>query len=308
MPRLCMDVAWLDLDLSMYPSFVSSLYSYAEPGRWIKILGYGRGHVLVKRGPLLCCEGPGCGTEMLHYLSGRWCLDVCRRGLLSRALPLREYYPGLVVAAAPPRDRLLVAAAVVLSWRTRYGSNVRRWMRILFDEVVDEETGEIDLEKAVERAARLPSPQPRRLARLLPALAKALEDLNDPAALRRKLLELSGVGPKTADAILLFTGISSAVAPGDVHLQRFAARVLGLERPRLATKDMCLRGGAWCLGCPLRGSCLQGRIVETYGGAAGLVQTIAYVYGSLGWKSWREDLSRVLERLYTSSGDTSPGR
>jgi hypothetical protein len=181
-------------------------------------------------------------------------------------------------------------------------------MRIVFDGAVDEETGEVDIGRAVERAERLPSPQPRRLARLLPALAEALEDWGDPAALRRRLLELPGVGPKTADAILLFTGASSAVAPGDVHLQRFAAEVLGLRGLRPASKDMCLRGGAWCPVCPLRAGCLQGRIVEVYGSAAGLVQTAAYVYGSLGAGDWRARLRRLLERFYTSSGGTSPGR
>jgi len=307
MAVVCVEAPWMDLDLSMYPSFVSSFYSYAGPGRWTKILGYGRGHVVEKRGARLCCRGPGCSAGLLYYLSGRWCLESCRIPALGSG-GHTLLYPGLVVAAAQPRDRLLAAAAVALSWRTRYATNVRRWMRIVFDGAVDEETGEVDIGRAVESARQLPSPQPRRLARLLPALAEALGDWGGPAALRRRLLELPGVGPKTADAILLFTGASSSVAPGDVHLQRFAAEVLGLRGLRLASRDMCLRGGAWCPMCQLRAKCLQGRIVEAYGGAAGLVQTTAYVYGSLGTGDWRARLRRLLGRFYTSSGGTSPGR
>ena len=232
---------------------------------------------------------------MLKGVSGEWCLGEClewvRRG------GYRRLYPGLVVAAAlDPVDRFLVSVAVVLSRRTRYATNVRRWMHILFNGVnaIDEDV----LGLVAERAARLPSPQPKTLARLVRDLWRLASWEGDAWELRRRLLSLPGIGPKTADAILLFTGRTTWVAPSDTNLARFAREVLGLEA-RPPQKGTCLRYGLACPMCMAWNSCLSGAIVRRYGGAAGLVQTEAYLYSHVGTgQYWRRELRKILEKHY----------
>ena len=52
----------------------------------------------------------------------------------------------------------------------------------------------------------------------------------DPAAVRRRLLDVDGVGPKTADCVLLFSGGRGGVFPVDTHVHRIARR-MGLAPP-----------------------------------------------------------------------------
>jgi endonuclease-3 len=52
----------------------------------------------------------------------------------------------------------------------------------------------------------------------------------DPAAVRDRLLAMHGVGPKTADCVLLFAGGRDGVFPVDTHVHRVARR-MGLAPP-----------------------------------------------------------------------------
>ncbi len=52
----------------------------------------------------------------------------------------------------------------------------------------------------------------------------------DPAAVREALLEVRGVGPKTADCVLLFAGGRGGVFPVDTHVHRIYRR-LGIAPP-----------------------------------------------------------------------------
>jgi endonuclease-3 len=52
----------------------------------------------------------------------------------------------------------------------------------------------------------------------------------DPEAVREALLEMNGVGPKTADCVLLFAGGSPGVFPVDTHVHRIYRR-LGVAPP-----------------------------------------------------------------------------
>jgi endonuclease-3 len=47
----------------------------------------------------------------------------------------------------------------------------------------------------------------------------------DPGAVRARLLDIHGVGPKTADCVLLFAGGRGGVFPVDTHVHRIARRV-----------------------------------------------------------------------------------
>jgi endonuclease-3 len=63
--------------------------------------------------------------------------------------------------------------------------------------------------------------------------ADAFDDFvreGDPGDVRERLLEMHGVGPKTADCVLLFAGGRDGVFPVDTHVHRIARR-LGLAPP-----------------------------------------------------------------------------
>jgi endonuclease-3 len=63
--------------------------------------------------------------------------------------------------------------------------------------------------------------------------ADAFDDFvreGDPDDVRDRLLDIHGVGPKTADCVLLFSGGRSGVFPVDTHVHRIARR-LGLAPP-----------------------------------------------------------------------------
>ena len=53
---------------------------------------------------------------------------------------------------------------------------------------------------------------------------------DDPDVVRERLLEMNGVGPKTADCVLLFAGGRGGVFPVDTHVHRIARR-MGLAPP-----------------------------------------------------------------------------
>jgi endonuclease-3 len=53
----------------------------------------------------------------------------------------------------------------------------------------------------------------------------------DPETVRSRLLEIDGVGPKTADCVLLFSGGRSGVFPVDTHVHRIYRR-MGIAPPK----------------------------------------------------------------------------
>jgi endonuclease-3 len=63
--------------------------------------------------------------------------------------------------------------------------------------------------------------------------AEAFDDFvtgEDPEAVREALLSVDGVGPKTADCVLLFSGERGGIFPVDTHVHRIARR-MGLADP-----------------------------------------------------------------------------
>lgn len=59
----------------------------------------------------------------------------------------------------------------------------------------------------------------------------------DPETVRDRLLEMNGVGPKTADCVLLFAGGRPGVFPVDTHVHRIARR-LGVAAPDADHEDV----------------------------------------------------------------------
>ncbi len=283
MPEVCVRVG-ASLDLSMYPSFVSSLFARVGRGRWVKLVGFREGVELYEREGMWCCRGRGCDDELLRYLAGLWCRPHGPPPPLTNT-GVRRVAARLALVASP-WDREALAVAVFLSRRTSYVVNVVRWVRTLLRGAADPDTGSVDVDVVRRRARGFSSYQVRQLEQVLDELVKAVEGARGPEQLRARLLRVRYVGPKVADATLLFVGASCSVAPYDTHLARLL-REEGLDA-RPPTKQMCLRHGPWCPSCGLRDTCASGVAVNRFGGWAGTVQTAAYVFYSLGG-----DLSRL---------------
>ncbi len=260
MPRLR---AWpgYDLHLTMAPSFVRALFE-RRGDAYVKAAGRSRGAVVYQDGEYVV--GEGCGEEELLRWSGLW---LGRELVEERAGPLAAAYPGLGLAV-DPFDRHLVFVAVFLSRATSWEANVLRWCRAIFSrsETLDELL-------SLDFSELGGSFQLRQLGPALRAYAEAPR-AGDPWELRRALLAIPHVGPKLADAYLLFAGIDASAAPIDRHAHRMARRLgLGGGQPR---KELCARYG--CPECPRAGVCLRARMSELYGPAAGWVQTAFYVH------------------------------
>lgn len=197
-----------------------------------------------------------------------------------------RYHPGRY-RLVDPREIFEVFVGAVLTQNTAWknvelaiaGLNERGWL-----------APEILIRTRHDRlaAAIRPSGYYRQKARRLRTLARffvANRDLRSAptARIRRRLLDLDGVGPETADSILLY-GLARPVFVIDAYTRRAAAR-WGLSAPEASyeelgrlfleslprrvtlfnefhalivklAKDHC-RGRPVCKGCPLEGLCLR---------------------------------------------------
>jgi endonuclease III len=199
-----------------------------------------------------------------------------------------------IALVASPWDAESIAIAVFLSRRTSYVANVLRWVRTLLRDAYDPETGRVDTDAIRKRARTITSYQVQQLIDVLDELIDSVRWSGGGAEeVRRRLLQVPYVGPKVADATLLFTGLSCRVAPYDTHLSRLLSEE-GIPHKQ-PSKTMCLRYGANCLTCSYRRYCGTGVTVERYGEWSGLIQTAAYVYYSL--KGELSRLERILRRF-----------
>ncbi|MEM0285905.1 MAG: hypothetical protein QXW34_02045, partial [Candidatus Methanomethyliaceae archaeon] len=102
---------------------------------------------------------------------------------------------------------------------------------------------------------------------------------------RRILMLCWGVGPKIADATLLFTRKAPWIVPCDVHLQRISRRLGWIDyKIRLPLKYFCLK--YYCDECISKyGPCLKEEIKRLFPGFGGWIQTLTYLFGNTICKS-----------------------
>lgn len=263
MPRL---KAWdgYNLHLTLAPSFARALFE-RKGDSYVKVAGQSEGAVMRQEGEYVV--GEGCSADELRYWSGLW---LNRRLVEEKASLLAEMHRGLGLSISP-YDKHLIFVAVFLSRATSWEANVLKWCRAIFSRASTlEELLQLDFTKLGG------SFQLRQLREALNKYA-SVTHTSDVGELRARLLGIKHVGPKLADAYLLFTGIDTSAAPVDRHALRMAAR-LGLPGvpPR---KDLCIRYP--CTRCPASGDCLRFRLTELYGPVAGWVQTAFYVHDTV---------------------------
>jgi len=303
MTRVAIRAEDYDLQKSMEPSFVSSMYVNKGPGVWVKISGTMRGLRLEQRGDLLEAAFPAkVDEELLREVaiteSGLW-HEAFEKGLSMIGGGFREVleslagaYPGVRIPIAP-RDLGHLLISVLLSKRANYDM-VRSWCRKIWSRFPDPrafaeasiwDLGEIgrsyQLFEAVESIRDLSS----RHGGLEPLLRELSS--RPPEVARLLLLEGRGVGPKTADSIILSAFKAPHFAPCDVHLRKFVERTRIIQGFTMPSKQLCRRyvctedaSGRYGLPkCPNGGSCLRGILTSTLGELAGWFQTLTYLHG-----------------------------
>ena len=210
------------------------------------------------------CED--CDLGDLKYWSGLW---LGEEMIMEKAGSLFDAHRELGLAISPS-DRHLIFIAVFLSRATPWETNVLRWTNKIFEKDDIDELIRLDFTRFGS------SFQLRQLNHVFKMYVENIYPLDDPWETRRALLMLDNIGPKTADAYLLFTGIDVSAAPIDRHAIRMARR-LGIEGkpPR---KELCIK--YTCLECPANNTCLRAILSFRYGIVAGWVQTVFYYHST----------------------------
>ncbi len=212
----------IDLDLSMYPSFVSALF-IKQRNKWIKIAGYGIGaEIAVKSSKIIC---KGCDRRSFSEWTGLWFnpndyIQYISKSFAEKTSKLIKYYNNLRIIVSS-RDKPFILTLTFLSRNTDYHRNVRRWSRIIFNNLEYFEPHIIA--KRINSMSKR-SFQLNQLLEILDEISSINFDRN-PWILRRELMEIKYLGPKVVDAFLLFSGYDTIFTPSDIHLRRFSLKI-----------------------------------------------------------------------------------
>jgi len=275
--------ASVNLEATLRPSFTLALFERVGPSEWRKVAGAHRGCVLGQRGSQVYSDA---GEEPLAHWSGAWFspereFEVVGGGLSPRERSivgaLLSAHAGLSLSVSP-HDMELMLIPVALSRRTDYERNVLRWCRAMWCRASTlSEVLRLDF-RLVGTSYQLEQLK-ATLQDFTAKVAPRLPDLKDPWELRMALMECRYVGPKVADAYILFTKVDVSAAPVDVHMVRMALRLGLADFDALPSKALCSRFA--CYECPASDGCLRAALSRKYGGLAGWLQTALYVHDKL---------------------------
>jgi len=262
---LKIEIEPVDLDLTLYPSFVLSIFNKLNE-TYVKVAGRKRGCKMRVEGRFLLTE-----CEEALYWSGAWFIDILdsEETRLSWLVNLlRAQYPNLGLSI-DPHDPLHILIPIFLSQSTSYHGNVIKWSRRIW-EITD------DPFEAAEIAPRVAgSYQLRRLRESFPCLSSAINE--DIWTARRKMMGCKYCGPKVADAFLLFGMADTTSVPVDRHFISMV-RKLELWDFELPKRSMCSEYG--CHECPNE-KCIRRLASKSLGRLAGWIQTAFYLHEKL---------------------------
>ena len=217
-------------------------------------------------------EGPRADPDEVSNVEGPLG-ELCRK--------LFELYRGFTVFSSP-LDDVALFAAIHLSRNTDFHNNTAKWVSNLLHAFND----------VLERAAHCMDPEIQILARSssyqLQGFPQALREYlflrhellaeADPWRVRKALLRVKNVGPKIADAYLLFVKRERSAVPADRNLAKLLER-FGVSKPKLYDKRFCMNYR--CDECPFRSNCLRWFVYRALGKWAGLFQTLVYLQADL---------------------------
>jgi endonuclease III len=273
--RIKIEAENYNLDLTLGPSFLSSLYERVNKGHWTKVAGYLGGNISFRQTSPNLVEARSTAkiskveleSEALSEL-GLWHGPfedlTCKlpRNVRRKIEKLGEVYGGVRLPVAR-KDVAFITIAVTLSKRTDYQTFVLKWCRGIWRKYGDQinklaraNLGEmreigtsyqiINLRKTLRSFIDLP----RRVGDLPAHLREFVDDGKttekllgkiDPRIARLVLMNLCwGLGPKTIDSIILSTYKAPDFMPCDTHL-RIVANRMGLVKgeSRMPDKARC---------------------------------------------------------------------
>lgn len=265
-----------DLDLTMFPSFTSSLFDKVSRNYWVKVHGSFKGLKLRFNGRFL--EASIDDINVINTLSGLWYnprehLRRLSRSLRQKVDPIVEVYEK-VRLSINPYDRELIFLATVLSQRTNYHVNVIKWVRriaLLMERGVDV--------KSVNMAEFGKSYQLRRANTVIKQcidLVRLNTTLEDVWKIKRELLKCKYVGPKVANAYLMFTRKAPYIVPIDVHFLRFVRNLELLKFKRKPSKSVCQK--YTCNICAFKLECVEALVMKEFKTLSSWIQTVAYIH------------------------------
>ena len=262
------------LDSTLYPSYVLSLLT-RENSKYIKIGGIGKGAIIKQINHYVEIVGD-IEEEYAYELTGAldtpW--DFLRKTPRSGKYIVEafiEMYPDVGLSTGS-KDYHFIFISIILSRRTNYHANVLRWTRNLFP--IMQSLDDLELINIEDISGSYQLKQLRSLIKNFKHIDALIKLNKNPEKLRRELLSIKGIGPKTADAFLLHGLRITEYAPIDVHFKSLAKRLgIGTLEPR---KNYCLK--YICSQCPLKSECILSNAKKLLGSALGYVQTIAYIH------------------------------
>jgi len=187
-----------------------------------------------------------------------------------------NYYYG-VRSSVDNLDKWMIFIAIFLSRRTDYHTNVIRWCSKIFSTVSS--PYQIN-NKVINNVSS--SYQVKQLSSIINEYIDNVfkfEDKLSPLIIKRELLKIRFVGPKVANAYLLFTRKAMWITPCDIHYTRFIRRLNLLSEPYLQPqKSLCIKFYGNCKDCPISTSCIEYRSVMEYYFLSGWLQTVSYIH------------------------------
>ena len=222
---------------------------------------------------------------------------------------LSSAYHGVRIPIAP-HDFEYIFISILLSKRANYDI-VRRWCKEIwkkfpngFANILSKESEFKEISKSyqlsmlietIKDLSRLRDDSSRIHPNILKLFGKPGRSFSEyvlslpPELARLVLLSIKGVGPKTADSILLTIFMDSEVIPCDVHLIKFVDRMKILKHFEEPKKDLCRRflcksefAEKWGISlCPkaIKGECVRSELINRFGELGGWFQTLIYLHG-----------------------------
>jgi len=277
--KIVIDVENFNLDLTLEPSFVSTLYKKISSNNWVKVAGH-LGNQLefkqIRPDTLEVNCSAGLTEKALQRRAvietGLWRGPYEERiGSLPKAVQpqiqsLAEAYPGVRLPIVP-LDFLYMLTSATLSKRTGYSEFVLQWCQRIWsrydgriDLIVQAKKRDLQsigrsyqvfqLQKTLRSFSELPShPEwlPMRVLELIGEPYVPAEEFLlwlTPELARMTLVRgCWGVGPKVADSIVLSTFKASHFIPCDTHLRTVAERLelADTEGAKMPSKALCAK-------------------------------------------------------------------
>ena len=261
------------LEATIYPSYTYALFRL-DSGWWIKQYGFGRGGRMRFINKFL--EYTGFKEGEVMDLSGLWYdpkiflndLDSKLRETIEKIVNTYSH----IRISISPYDRNLIFILAFLLRRTDFHVNVVKWASKIFS--IINEASEV---LKIDIGSIGGSYQLKQLREAVGNYLKVIEDkIVDPWSLRMRLLEIKNVGPKVADAFILFHTRSSWIAPSDIHYQNFTRRLNIFRGFSIPEKKACLK--YTCIECIKNNTCLTGLSYHKLGKLSGWLQTVSYIH------------------------------